>query len=310
MHDLPDHDARSAAPPEAPPTALPTPAGPSIAELTPQQAVDGVFAVLRSDLLRSKSGQPYLALELRDRSGTIQARVFRDAAAVATRFALGDAVRVRGRVERFRDALQIDVTQLVRAEGVDPAQLLPTAYRDLDELEGFLNHLAREVHDPGLAGLLASLLGDAIIRDGLRRAPCSRGGHHAYLGGLIEHTVAVAQLAWELCALHPRLDRDLLITAAIVHDLGKIREFTYAAAIELSTEGRLLGHVELGLQLLAAHRPPQLGEERWLALCHCVLTHHGPESTPTRSFQSFEAIALYRLNAVDAQLKYAFEHGL
>jgi len=265
---------------------------------------------VRSERLITRTGQPYLALQLRDRTGMIPGRVFRDADGVAARFTPGDAVRIRGRVERFRDALQIDVHQLVRAEGVDPQQLLPTAYRDLDELEGFLDHLAQEVHDAGLRELLERILGDAALRTELRRAPCSRGGHHAYLGGLIEHTVAVAQLCWELCELHPRLDRDLLITAAIVHDLGKIREFTYAASIELSTEGRLLGHIELGLQTIAAYRPAQLADDRWLSLAHCVLTHHGPEATPTRSFASLEALALYRVNAVDAQLKFAFEHGL
>lgn len=300
----PDQHLAGATPAATPGTA------PTIAELTEQQLIDGTFAVVRSERLLTRTGQPYLALQLRDRTGTIPGRVFRDADAVAARFTPGDAVRIRGRVERFRDALQIDVQQLVRAEGVDPQHLLPTAYRDLDELEGFLEHLAREVHDDGLRGLLERLLGDPDLRAALRRAPCSRGGHHAYLGGLLEHTVAVAQLCWELCELHPRLDRDLLITAAIVHDLGKIREFTYSAAIELSEEGRLLGHIELGLQILAAHRPPTLTEPRWLALAHCVLTHHGPEQTPTRSFGSLEALALYRVNAVDAQLKFAFEHGL
>lgn len=286
------------------------PAGPIVAHLAEQQAVEMVLAVVQLDLRRGRSGQPYLALELRDRSGTIPARVFRDASAVAARVRVGDAVRVRGRVERYRDRLQLDVQQLMPADGADPSALLPTAYRDLDELEGFLEHLAAEVHDAGFSALLGALLGDAELRAALRRAPCSRGGHHAYLGGLIEHTVAVAQLAWELCELHPRLDRDLLITAAIVHDLGKLREFTYAAAIELSEPGRLLGHVELGLQLLTEYRPAELADARWLALCHCVLTHHGPEQTPTRSFQSYEAVALHRVNAVDAHLKFAFEHGL
>ncbi|MDQ8045388.1 MAG: HD domain-containing protein [Solirubrobacteraceae bacterium] len=281
-----------------------------VAEFAEQQAVDAVLAVVRSERLLSRSGQPYLTLQLRDRTGSIPGRVFRDADAVAARFKAGDAVRIRGRVERFRDSLQIDVQQLVRAEGVDPKLLLPTAYRDVAELEGFVEHLAREVHDDGLRALLESILGDPPLREALRTAPCSRGGHHAYLGGLLEHTVAVAQLGWELCELHPRLDRDLLITAALVHDIGKTREFTYASAIELSDEGRLLGHLELGLQILAAHRPSSLADDRWLALQHCVLTHHGPESTPTRSFQSHEALALFRLNAVDAQLKFAFEHGL
>ena len=89
-----------------------------------------------------------------------------------------------------------------------------------------------------------------MLRAGLRRSPCTRGGHHAYLGGLLEHTVAVATLAQETCILHVRLDADLLLTAAIVHDIGKTREFTYGADIGLSDEGRLLGHVELGLRML------------------------------------------------------------
>ncbi len=291
-----------------PPGASVAPA--TVAELVEQQAVDGIFAVVRAERLMSRNGQPYLTLELRDRSGWIGARVFRDADAVRARFKAGDAVRVRGRVERYRDALQIDVHQLVRAEGVDPKLLLPAAYRDVDELEGFLEHLAREVHDAGLQALLLAILGNPQLREALRTAPCSRGGHHAYLGGLLEHTVAVAQLCWELCEIHPRLDRDLLVTAAILHDIGKVREFTYAGAIELSDEGRMLGHVELGLQILAAHRPPGLADDRWLSLTHCVFTHHGPDVTPTRQFQSFEALALYRVNAVDAQLKFAFEHGL
>lgn len=295
--------------PETP--AAPAPTGvPTVAALVERQLVDGVFAVVRSDRLTTRAGQPYLALQLRDRTGVIPARVFRDADTIAARYRVGDAVRVRGRVERFRDQLQIEIQGLVRAEGVDPQQLLPTAYRDLPELEGFLEHLAAEVHDAGFRALLSSLLTDAELREGLRRAPCTRSDHHAYLGGLIEHTVAVAQLAWELCALHPRLDRDLLITAAIVHDLGKTREFTYGAAIGLSDEGRLLGHLELTMQLLKAHRPDALSDERWLPLCHCVLAHHGPEATPTQSFQSHEALALYRLNQVDADLKGTFERGL
>jgi 3'-5' exoribonuclease len=308
MTPAPSHQPPAAPGPAA--ATAPPPATQTVSELVEQQAVDGVYAVLRAERLMARSGQPYLNLQLRDRTGSIPARVFRDADAVAARFKTGDAVRVRGRVERFRDQLQIEVQQLVRAEGVDPKLLLPTAYRDVAELEGFVEHLAREVHDAGLQALLLAILGDAKLREALRSAPCSRGGHHAYLGGLLEHTVAVAQLAWELCELHPRLDRDLLVTAALVHDIGKIREFTYASSIELSDEGRMLGHVELGLQILSAIRPRELTDERWLALTHCVLTHHGPEQTPTRTFQSYEAIALYRLNAVDAQLKFAFEHGL
>jgi 3'-5' exoribonuclease len=251
-------------------------------------------------------------------------RAFRDADVLAGRFERGELVRVRGRVARFREQLQIEVSSIARAEPAeaDPAQFLPSAYRDLDELEGFLEHLAREVYDPALKALLAALLGDRELRAQIRLAPCSPplprstqgggrapSGHHSYLGGLLEHTVAVATLASELCILHPRLDRDLLLTAAIVHDLGKTREFIYGAEIERSAEGRLLGHVELGLRVIAAHAPAALEGERRLALEHCVIVHHGADAAAGQRFGSPEALALYRLNALDAHLKGALEHG-
>jgi 3'-5' exoribonuclease len=306
-----------------------------IATLRVDRQVDGVFACTRKERQMSRAGKPYLTVELRDSTGTILARAFRDADLLAGRFERGELVRVRGRVERFRDELQIALETIARAEGVDadPARFLPTAYRDLDELEGFLEHLAREIYDPGCKGLVARLLGDAALRADIRRAPCSlpafgagsdsrpagsgrsgsgpgrSGSHHAYLGGLLEHTVAVATLALELCTLHPRLDRDLLLCAAIVHDLGKTREFTYGAEIGRSREGQLLGHIELGLRLLAQHAPATLDDERRLALEHCVLLHHGADAATGQRFASGEALALYRLNALDAQVKGALEHG-
>jgi 3'-5' exoribonuclease len=302
---------------------------PSIATLRCRDEVDGVFACTRKERHLSRAGSPYLTIELADRTGTIVARAFRGADVLAGRFARGELVRVRGRVERFREQLQIELRSIARAEGVaaDPARFLPVAYRDLDELEGFLEHLARDVYDGALKLLLERLLGDQPLRERLRRAPCSipaprsepaprgAGGagrataHHAYLGGLLEHTVAVATLALELCTLHPRLDRDLLLSAAIVHDLGKTREFTYGAEIARSPEGKLLGHIELGLRVLAAHVPASLSDERRLALEHCMILHHGSDGGSGQRFASAEALALYRLNALDANVKGVLEHG-
>jgi 3'-5' exoribonuclease len=284
----------------------------AVAELSSLRAGDevaGVYACTRKDRLTARTGSPYLALELRDRSAALPARVFRDADLMGGRFDRGDLVRVQGRVERFRDELQVEVRSIERASDADPAAFLPVAYRDVDELDGFLEHLAREVHEPGYRTLLEELLQEAAVRAQWRRAPCTRGGHHAYLGGLLEHTVAVGTLALEACQLHPRLNSDLLVTAALVHDLGKTREFTYGAEIGLSEEGRLLGHVVLGQQLLEP-RLAGLSAERRVALLHCVLTHHGPEGAPGRRFGSPEALALYRLNALDASVKGALEHGL
>jgi 3'-5' exoribonuclease len=223
----------------------------------------------------------------------------------------------RGARGALRDELQVDLRAIGRAPAgeADPAAFLPVAYRDLDELDGFLEHLAREVHDAGLRALLDALLADRALREQWRRAPCTRNGHHAYLGGLLEHTVAVATLATEACQLHPRLDSDLLIAAALVHDLGKTQEFTYGAEIGVTDAGRLLGHVELGLALLRdrAGRVAALGDARFVALAHCVLCHHGPDAAGGRAgfrFGSPEAVALHRLNALDASVKDALEHGI
>jgi 3'-5' exoribonuclease len=285
----------------------------AISTLRAGDEVAGVFACTRKDRLLSRTGAPYLALELRDRTGTLPARVFRDADLHAGRFERGDLVRVAGRVERFREELQADLRAIARAPAgdADPAAFLPVAYRDLDELDGFLEHLAGEIRDAPFKRLVDALLADGDARTALRRSPSTRAGHHAYLGGLLEHTVAVATLAIETCALHPRLDQDLLLTAAIVHDLGRTREFTLGAEIGLTAEGRLLGHVEIGLRMLEERAAAAgLDDARRLALAHCVLTHHGADAAPQRRFGSAEALALHRLNALDAGIKGAIEHGV
>ena len=286
----------------------------TIAELRAGGEVEGVFACTRKDRLTAKNGSPYLAVELRDRTGAIPGRAFRDADFLAGQFERGDLVTVRGRVERFRDELQVELRSIRRAaeEVPDPSEFLPVAYRDMEELDGFLEHLAREVHDPDMRALLAAFLGDEAFREELRRAPCTRSGHHAYLGGLIEHTVAVATLAVETCLLHPRLNSDLLVTAAILHDVGKTREFDLGAEIALSEAGALVGHVTLGEQLVTerARALESFPEAKLHAILHCLLAHHGPDALPGRQFRSPEALALYRLNALDAGVKGALEHGL
>jgi 3'-5' exoribonuclease len=283
----------------------------TVAELRAGGEVEGVFACTRKDRLTARNGTPYLAVELRDRTGAIPGRAFRDADFLAGQFERGDLVSVAGRVERFRDQLQVDLRTIRTAEA-DPSEFLPVAYRNVEELDGFLEHLASEVYDSDLLALLDAFLGDEGFRAELRRAPCTRGGHHAYLGGLLEHTVAVATLAQETCVLHPRLNSDVLLTAAILHDVGKTREFELGAEIELSEAGAMLGHLILGQQLVAerAARLDAFPESKLNAISHCILAHHGAEALPGRRFRSVEALGLFRLNAVDAGVKGALEHGL
>jgi 3'-5' exoribonuclease len=285
---------------------------PAVAELRPGQSFEGRFACVRKDRLTARNGSPYLSLELRDRTGAIPARVFREVDRVSARFDAGDAVRVRGRAARFRGDLQAELDDVRRLEPADyePAEFLPAAYRSVEELEGFLEHLTREVHDPALRAVVDRVLLRDPVGSGFRRAPCTRAGHHAYLGGLLEHTVSV-----ELCPLHPRLDSDLLMAAALLHDVGKVREFTYGADFGLTEEGRMLGHLAIGAEIIGA-AAGELPAERRVALLHCVLSHHGTDpgrpggsGSGARGLGSPEAMALYRLNALDGSVKGALEHG-
>jgi 3'-5' exoribonuclease len=292
----------------------PTVAGPSIAELRPGQRFRGDYACVRKDRLTARNGSTYLSLELRDRSGSISARAFRDADRLAARFERGDPIRISGRAERFRGELVVELDDVrgLDSESLDPVEFLPSAYRDPEELAGFLEHLAREVHDPALQRVVNRVLFSEPVAAEFRRAPCTRGGHHAYLGGLVEHTVAVGTLVGEVCQLHPRLDSDLLMAAALVHDVGKVREFTYGADFGVSEEGRLLGHLAIGAEIVGA-AAADLPAERRAALLHCVISHHGVDSARGpggRGFGSPEALALYRLNALDAGVKGALEQGL
>lgn len=290
---------------------------PAVAELRPGQSFEGRFACVRKDRLTARNGSPYLSLELRDRTGAIPARVFREVDRVSARFDAGDAVRVRGRAARFRGELQAELDDVRRLEPADyePAEFLPAAYRSVEELEGFLEHLTREVHDPALRAVVDRVLLRDPVGSGFRRAPCTRAGHHAYLGGLLEHTVSVGTLALELCPLHPRLDSDLLMAAALLHDVGKVREFTYGAEFGLTEEGRMLGHLAIGAEIIGA-AAGELPAERRVALLHCVLSHHGTDpgrpggsGSGARGLGSPEAMALYRLNALDGSVKGALEHG-
>jgi 3'-5' exoribonuclease len=265
----------------------------AIAELAEERVVEGVYAVARKQRLRTKGGAPYLALELVDPSGRIDARVWHDVELLDSRFAEGDAVRVLGRVERFRDNLQVDVRTLEAAPDADPAELSPAMRRDADELEGFLEFLAAEIAYPGLRAIVLRFLDDKAIRTALRRLPAA-DSHHSYAGGLLEHTVGVSTICRETAQLHPRLRSDLLLAAALLHDVGRIAELTAGPTFRQTDEGRLLGHVHLGLRMVEERSGPLEADAR-VELLHAISCHHD-----VRAARTAEAAVLYHANQLDA----------
>ena len=266
----------------------------AIAELDEDRVVEGVFAVAAKRRLRTRSGAPYLALELLDATGRVEARVWSDVELLDRRFREGDVVRVLGRVERFRDRLQLEIRSLEPADGVDPAVLAPTARRDLDELDGFLEFLAGEIAHRELRGVVQRFLRDAGFRARVRALPATTDGHHGYAGGLLEHTVAVATLCREAAEIHPRVRRDLLLAAALLHDAGRVEELGAAPFYLPTAEGRLLGHVHLGLRMIEA-RSSGLAVEPRAELLHAVAAHHD-----ARAARTAEAAVLYHANQLDA----------
>jgi len=266
--------------------------GAAIASLAEDRVVEGVYAVARKERRRTRGGAPYLALELVDPSGRIEARVWSDVELLEGRFGEGDAVRVLGRVERFRDRLQLDVRSVEAAEA-DPAELAPAMRRDAAELDGFFEFLAGEIAHPGLHAAVGRFVADEPLRAALRGLPAAES-HHAYAGGLLEHTVGVATLCREAAQLHPRLRADLALAAALLHDVGRTLELERGPTFRQTEEGRLLGHVHLGLRLIE-ERASDLGAEVRVELLHAVASHH-----EARAARTAEASVLYHANQLDA----------
>jgi 3'-5' exoribonuclease len=265
----------------------------AIAELQEDRVVEGVYAVAKKERRRTRTGSDYLALELVDSSGRIEARVWSDVELLDGRFGEGDAVRVLGRVDRYRDRLQLAVRSLEPAEA-DVVALTPGLRRDADELDGFLEFLGGEISHPRLRAVVGRFLDDAAFRSRLRELPASPDVHHDYAGGLLEHTVAVTTICRDTAQVHNRLRPDLLVAAALLHDAGRTLELGRAPTFRPTEEGRLLGHVQLGVRLIEG-KAGDLDRPALAELVHAVAVHHDG-----RAARTAEAAVLYHANQLDA----------
>jgi 3'-5' exoribonuclease len=276
-----------------------------IADVEAGRPVEGVFAVARKQRRHDRNGDAYLVLELTDSTGSIEGRVWKNADWFDRAVREGDRVRAVGRGTRYRDQVQLDIRRLDRVgdddDAVEGRSFVPEGRRDVADLAGELDFLADELRHPQLRALVQAVWGGAH-RQELLRSPATASDHHAHLGGLVEHTISVAAICMTAAERHAGLDRDLLLAAALLHDVGRMRELRSEQAIEATVDGQLVGHVLLGHELLlqAAHAEgvETATEPWWPKLVHAISMHHASaEQCRTR-----EAVVLASANALDARL--------
>ncbi len=295
---------------DAPNSADPDQAGPGrtpVRELTPGSAIEGVYLLSDKETRYTKAGKPFYKLKVSDRTGTIDCTVW-EVEQVHPGVEVGDLVWLTARVTEYQKRPQLEALRVTAAPpgAARPRDFLPSTYRDVDELRGFLRFHLESVHDQDYRALLESVFGDPNFFEAFCTAPATKLYHHAYLGGLMEHTVAVADLCEFVGQQYGRVDRDLLLTAALLHDVGKIGELSYETAIDYTDAGRLLGHVIQGVTLVSekTKQLPSFPDEKLRQLLHCIVSHHGELEwgSPKRP-KTVEALILHHVDNLDAKLK-------
>lgn len=264
--------------------------------------VDAAY-VLRSREMRStRTGDAYLALEISDRTGSLPAVYFRPRPE-AVSVPVGSVVRISGLVTTFRGVRRVSVERLEPAETWDPSDLVARGTRPIGESDAAFSRLAASVTDSSLRRVVRAVFADKEFYRRFRECPASQSYHHAYLGGLIEHTVSVATICASLAEDYEGVDRDLLVTAALLHDIGKVDELTFSAGISYSDEGRLVGHVvSTAMRIRTAASGGGVDPSVLLRLEHAVLSHHGELEwgSPKRP-STFEALLLHHVDNLDAK---------
>lgn len=241
--------------------------------------VDEVYLVAGKQVSIAKTGATYLSLKLADRTGEIDGKLWDNAEALAQTFDREDFIRIRGVAANYQGALQIKMKGLekVADSTVDLANFLETSPRNIDEMVKDLAAAAAGIENRHLRELMSAFLGDKDFMEAFRRAPAAKAMHHNYIGGLLEHVVELIGLARDVVKHFPNIDQDLVTVGAFLHDIGKVRELSVRKSIEYTTEGRLLGHISLGYEMLAGKIKaiPGFPEELTMLLKHIMLSHHG-----------------------------------
>ena len=273
-----------------------------IAELVEGARIDAEYVIRSKELRTARTGDPYLWLEIADRSGAMPAVLFRPSD-TARSLPVGAVARMAGSVAKYRGRPRVTVETLTPAESWDPDDFLQPGRRPAAEAEAEFTALVKSVRDAECRDVLRRVFGDGAFRGAFMRSPASQAHHHAYVGGLVEHTIAVAAICADLAGRYDGVDRDLLVTAALLHDIGKVDEIECETGVMYSDAGRLMGHVVLGLQRVAsALSTSRAGERRSLLLQHAIVSHHGElEWGAPKQPATLEALILHHADNLDAK---------
>jgi len=273
------------------------------------EQVRDLFLVSGKALLVSNSGKPYINLSLRDRTGQVECRVWDRAEEIAKRFERDDIVEASGNAIVYQGRIQLKVHDVRKAEGTDDlSEYLPVTRKGIDPLWRDLQRIVSGVEDPDLSRLLRRVFPDPPGTDTARRfrqAPGGKSMHHDYIGGLLEHTVSVAEICLLLASHYEDVDGDLLVAGALLHDIGKVNELSYEGAFEYTDEGRLLGHLYMGAEWVSSECGTIEGfpPEKTMLLKHLILSHHGEleYGSPKRP-KTLEAVILHFVENMDAKV--------
>ncbi len=275
--------------------------------------VETPFLVREKITAMAKNGKPYLTLKLMDRSGEVEGRVWDRVEEFSAGFEKDDFVLVKGKASVYLGKMQLVVQELVRVsdEKVDIGDYLPVAERKPEEMVADLRSRVDSLRDPYLKGLMKAFVEDGEFLADYQTAPAAKTMHHVYLGGLLEHSLAVADLAEGICRRYPGLNRDLLVTGALLHDVGKVAELSYERAFDYTDEGKLLGHIVMGVELVEEkiRQVPGFPPLTRTLLKHLLLSHHGQYEfgSPKRP-KTLEAVILNFLDDLDSKINGVRRH--
>ncbi len=272
------------------------------------QRIEGeIFLVTEKHLLKARNGDEYVGLKLKDRSGVIDAKIWNNLIFLKDRFDAGDFVRVSGESNYYNDNWQIIIKDIekVSEEQVDRTKLLPSSKRDIDLMKKELFTLINGLKNQGLKKLLLSIFEDKEFMEKFCAAPAGKTMHHAYVGGLLEHTVSVGKLARQLAEYYDDIDGDLLVSCALLHDIGKAYELD-TTTFNYTTQGKLIGHVVLSYTLVQnkLRELKVLSKNRELNLLHCILSHHGEyEHGSPKKPKTREAVLFNMIDMLDSRMQ-------